>query len=101
MFSFIILDFECLSKRKRTPDARVIAQKHLLLSGHGTIGVPDAAIFHEDSSADGTFVLSVSGGGERAGPGDVTVAGGVEGVAALGEDPFAAGEDFAEGKEIR
>ncbi len=39
-------------------------------------------------------------GGEGSSPGDVAMAGGVGGVGCFGEDPFGAGKDFAEGKEI-
>ena len=39
-------------------------------------------------------------GGECGGPGDVAMAGGIEGVAGFAEDPFGAVEGFAEGEEV-
>ena len=53
-----------------------------------------------DAGADGEFALGVGVGSEGAGPGDVAMTGGVEGVAAFVEGPAGAGEDFAEGKII-
>jgi len=46
-------------------------------------------------------VGSVRFGGQSAGPGDVAVAGGIEGVAAFGEHPAATGKGFAQRKIVR
>src|SRR5215472_5854282 len=48
----------------------------------------------------GGLVLFIGGGGEGASPGEVAMAGGVEQVAAFGEFPGFAREQFAEGKIV-
>ena len=53
-----------------------------------------------DHGARAGGLAGVSVGGEGAGPGDVAMAGRVEGVAAFGEDPAGAGVGFAESEEI-
>ena len=44
--------------------------------------------------------MGVGVSGECAGPGDVAVTGGIEGVAAFGEGPASAGVEFAEGEVV-
>src|SRR5207249_903964 len=60
----------------------------------------EPAIVVDHAGADGGFAFGMGVGGEGGGPGDVTVAGGVEGVPALGEGPAGAGVEFADGEEI-
>ena len=68
------------------------------------VGVVVTAIepagFKGDGGACEAVVFGMGVGGEGAGPGDVAMAGGVEGVAAFGEDPAGAGVDFAQGEVI-
>ena len=85
------------------PDARVVAPEELVFGRRfwfTSRGGPNGAVLHEDSGADGAFQLEVGVAGEGAGPGDVAVAGGVEGVSAFGEDPLRTVKGFAQGEVI-
>src|SRR5258705_9285735 len=53
-----------------------------------------------DKATGRMFALNVGMGGERAGPSDVAMAAGVEGVAGLTERPFSSGVAFAKRKII-
>ena len=65
------------------------------------MGARDSAVLHKDGCADLVFALGMGVSGESAGPGDVSMAGGVEGVAGFAKGPLAAGESFAQGGVIR
>jgi hypothetical protein len=90
-------------KFEGTPDARIFTEEEALFAGEVgvvvALGIPDRTVFHEDACADGAFVGVMSVGGEGGGPGDVAMAGGIEGVAGFAEDPFGAVERFAQGEE--
>src|SRR5258706_16075172 len=87
---------------ERTPDVWVVAPEEVVLSGFVIpVGMPNAAIFHEDAATGGALALGMGVRGEGTGPGDVAMAGGVESVAAFGEDPTGAGVNFAEGEVVR
>ena len=60
----------------------------------------DGAVFHDDGCASGALALGVGVGGQGAGPGDVAVAGWIEGIAAFVKGPASASVDFSQGKVI-
>ena len=58
------------------------------------------AVMVKDSGADGVATFGMDVGGQGAGPGDIAMAGGIEGVAAFIEHPARAGVKFAQGEVI-
>jgi hypothetical protein len=82
------------------PDVAVIAPEEEFFSGAGVVAADEGAVFHKDGGTDPGFGFGMGVGGECAGPGDVTVAGGVEGVGFFDKGPASAGMDFAEGEEV-
>lgn len=82
------------------PEVAVIAPEEEFFGGVGVVAADDGAIFHENGGADGGFGFGMGVAGESAGPGDIAVAGIVEGVAFFDKGPACAGVDFAEGEEV-
>src|SRR5437867_270053 len=81
------------------PDARIVTAAELLFAGEFHKAGRDGAPLDDDAPS-GAFAFGVGMSGESGGPGDVAVAGGVQGVAAFGEGPAGAGVEFADGEEI-
>src|ERR1051326_2766598 len=81
------------------PDARVVAPHHLVL-GAALFGFflcigmilasIEPAVFEGDGGADGATAFGVGKAGQRAGPGDVATAFGVQTIPAFTKSPFAA-----------
>jgi hypothetical protein len=89
----------CVSSEQRPPHARVVAQNHPLKVRVGVRGI-DRAVLVNNGCAHLGSALGVGMAGQRAGPGDVAVAGRVVSVAAFTEDPFAADKGFAQRQVI-
>jgi len=58
------------------------------------------AVFEKHAGADFTFAFAIRVGSEGTGPGDVTMAGGIEGVVAFVKGPAGAGVDFTESEIV-
>src|SRR5436309_10994704 len=84
------------------PDAWVVTQYHSGCVGllRRSIPVINCPVLQKNGCTHFTSALSVGMAGQRAGPGDVAVAGGIMAVAAFAEDPLAADKRFAQREVI-
>ena len=94
----------CLKLDEWAPDARVVTQNHsgcvgLLL--RRAVPIVNNPVLQKNRCTDLALALSMGVSRESAGPGDVTVAGRIIGVASFAEDPFRAGVGFAESEVVR
>src|SRR4051812_5951163 len=64
------------------------------------IGTPNAAVFHKHRPTYGALAFGIGVTGESAGPGDIAMADGIQGVTALDESPSGAGVAFTQRKVI-